>query len=735
MLKHIYKKGVLGALLIGLAACSTELVEEDNLTPSTTPIRLTGAVTRAEGSDNKNTNLDGYSGLYLSAKVIEGTLTKSFFDNSKVTKITTNSGNKTLSDLTTTVYYPLNKKTDISLYGHTGKVTNGKMNLTSGKASTNDALISNGTNGKGTAGNANNPVELLTFCHVMTKLEVAIEVDQTTGSAVEDPEPTDIKIQFGGTKVPKTGTYDITTSLESTNDANNKATATDTETYELSVGTHYLVPTGENLTGQNTITSLKIDDYTATAADLAALTIPQADKNGTKSDLVLKPGLAYKLTFVIKRLKVTGIELTMQDWNIKTGNGGWDYTPKQVKMNLTGGYNNSRDKLLSKIILHYTNNDNTYQYIGKGEKAENGNDVYAKFLTLPANMTQGTMTADLYTQNGLLIEGYAVTYSTDNGGQFNITLGANGMVKNTAGYYQVNTPLQFYNLISNPGSDSDNANEKKYILTKNIDLSHLSLAITPCDFPTGGELDGNGHSILHLDLKGGGLFKENKGTLKNIHIAFSSIDATASSDTYVGGICSINSGTIEGCINEANVEGKMEQTVGGICGKNSGKVLACLNTGDIPLGTAGGICGENASNQADAIKACINAGLLHGSSNCTGNKPLGGICGYQSATSSSSNIINACYWLTGTASHDQEYNDELAIGSIKDVSDAELIIKQANYCSNTTNMTETKLRTEAVTKLNQALGSQSWEFKWEVGSDGTCQTVWPIPVKKTTTTP
>lgn len=723
-------------MLIGLAACSTELAEEDNLTPGTTPIQLTGAVTRT-GEASENINLEGYSGLYLSAKVTEETTTKSFFDNIAVTGITTNGKDNTLSDLTTTVYYPLNKETNISLYGHTGTTTDGKMKLTSGTAITNDALISNGTDGKGTAGSASKPVELLTFRHVMTKLEVAIEVDQNTSSAVEETKPTDIKIQFG-TKVPKTGTYDITTSPESANDANNKATATGTEAYELNVGTHYLVPTGENLTGQNTITSLKIDDYTATAADRAALTIPQADKNSTKSDLVLKPGLAYKLTFVIKRLKVTGIKLTMQDWNIKTGNGGWDYTPNQVKMNLTGGYDNSGDKLLSKIILHYTNSGSTYQYIGKGEKVGNGNDVYAKFLTLPAKMTEGKMTADLYTKNGLLIEGHAVTYSGDDGGQFTIALGPNGMVKD-AGYYQVSTPLQFYNLINNPGDDTASNDEKKYILTKNIDLSHLSLAITPKDFPTGGELDGDGHSILHLDLKGNGLFKENKGTLKNIHIAFSSMDATASSsDIYVGGICSINTGTIEGCINEANVEGKEGQTVGGICGKNSGKVLACLNTGDIPLGTAGGICGENASNQADAIKACINAGLLHGSSNCTGNKPLGGICGYQSATSnsSSSNIINACYWLTGTASHSQAYNDELAIGSIEGVTDAaDLATKQADYCSNTTNMTETELRKEAVTKLNTALSSTGWKFEWEVETDGTCKTVWPIPVKRTTTTP
>lgn len=714
MLKHIYK-GVLGVLLIGLAACSSEQLEEDSLIQGTTPIILKGAVTRSGETTSANSNLDGYTNLFLSAKVTDDA-TKDFFKNIAITGITTNGADKNKSDLKAKMYYPLNKETKINLFGHTGQVdSSGNIRLTSGATPANDALISNGTDGNGTTGSANNEVKLLTFRHVMTKVEVAIEMN----GDVETPQPTNIKIKFG-TKVPQTGKYALTTNP--VDGSNNKST-NNSGSYELNVGTHYLVPTGENLTGANTLTSLKIDDYTATKEDIATITIPQANNSGTMSDLVLKPGLAYKLTFEIKRLKVVGIKLTMQDWDIKTGNGDWGYEPHTVKMNVTGGYDNKDDKLINKIVLKYTNAGSTYQYIGSCEMA--GSDVNAKFLTLPADLSTGTLAADLYTKNGLLIEGHSVVYN-ESSVAFDISLGANGMTKDQTGtYYEVSTPLQFYNMMSNPEANT------KYQLTKNIDVNSLPLTITPPVFPSGAELDGNGKSILHLTLKGSGLFKENKGTLKNIHNAFCSIDASESNDTYVGGICSINNGAIEGCINEADIKAKDNQIVGGICGKNEADktILACLNTGNIPTGAKiGGICGENASTAENAIKACINAGMLHGSSDHgTTTAAVGGICGYQSAQSDNK-VISSSFWLTGTASHNQEYNDEAVIGSFAEGINESA---QSGYsCQYTTNMTETKLRTEAVKKLNDALGSSAWKFEWKK-NNGTYITVWPIPVKNT----
>lgn len=711
MLKHIYK-GIFGVLLIGFAACSTEQLEEDNgLTPGTTPIQMMGAVTRA---GDTNGNLDGYAGLYLSAKIDPAT---DYFTNNAITVA---SSEATKSVLDVDMYYPLDKDKTISLYGHSGEVTDGNISLTSGTDATNDALISNGTNGSGTAGSVNSPVSMLTFRHVMTKVTVKVVIDDND---IQEAKPTNIQIGFDDSKVAGSGKYALT----ATADAN----ATDISgSYALegsADGTdNYLVPTGETLSGTaGFIKSLKIDDYTATAADLANLIIPQADLNGTLSDLILKPGLAYTLTFKIKRLKVVDIALTMKEWDIKTGDGEWGYDPYKVKMNVTGGYSNSDDKLISKIVLHYTpssGQSETYQYIGTG--VADGSDAYAHFVTLPKTdkMTDGTLKADLYTRNGLLIVGHEVKFKKADT-SFDINLGSNGMLVEN-GYHQVTTPLQFYNMMSNPEANI------KYRLTENIDINSLPLAITPTAFPAGAELDGNGKSILHLKLKGTGLFTTNNGTLKNIHSSFCSIDATESSDPYVGGLCSINNGTIEGCINEADIKTNELQIAGGICGKNNdgGKILACLNTGNIPAGDKiGGICGENANPAAGAITACISAGMLHGSSNHHVDSDIGGICGYQSVPKTSDAVINACFWLTGTSRPAQGSSDEKAIGSF-----GSGITPSGDYCLNTTNMTETLLRTEAVTKLNNALTGKEWKFEWDKNPDGTYKTVWPMPVKNIT---
>ncbi len=743
MLKTIYKSGMMAAML-ALSACSSDSLIDTETIPGDTSISLVGTMTRADGVANNTETLQGYTNLKLSAKTTENTPTD-YFTNVALT--VSNDAVSSVSGayyLTANAYYPLGNK-EISLFAHTGNVDNsGKIALTAGTEKANDYLISNGDDGTGTKVSSKNEgstddarAKELKFRHIMTKVEVVIKITDTTSDR-PTTTPQNIEISFkdgnNGVKVYKEGTYALTTS--SANDTNNTATATGTTLYTLKQGVHYLIPTGETLSGKKGILkSLKIDDYTATDADLNTIEIPQAEFNGTKSDFILKPGLSYRLTFEIERLRLNKITVTKKDWDIKSGDGTWGYDPHKVEMNMTGGYTNSGDAQITKIVLRHApqNNTGSYQYIGTCEKENGSNVVNAKFLTLPTDMSQRTLTADLYTKDGLLIEQHSVIYvaATESASQkFSINLNANGMTKdNSNSYYEVQTPLQFYNLMNNPEAG------KKYKLMNNIDVNSLALTIPQKDFPENAELDGDGHSILHMNANNSGLFKENKGTLKNLHIAFSSIDASGSGDTYAGGICSINSGTIEGCINEADIKSKDNQTVGGICGKNDtkGKILACLNTGNIPEGTTGGICGENSSTDAGAIKACINAGMLHGSSNYTGTAALGGICGYQSAKSNNK-LISSCYWLTGTASNTQTFNDERAIGSFAEGIDEN---DQAGYTDDTTNMTETKLRTEAVTKLNNALSTtSSWEFKYEKDTDtNTYKTVWPIPVKKSTTNP
>lgn len=717
MQRQLYRSGIV-AMMAVLSACSSETWVDTETVPGDSPILLTGAMTRATG--NINSTLEGYTNLYLSAKTTDN-LPTDYFTNVALTVGDAVTDNANARYLKANAYYPLGGN-EISLFAHTGQLKDGNLQLEAGSDLKSDYLISNGDDGTGTkvssknADGTDNRAKELKFRHVMTKVEVVIKMtDISSGQPTVTPNNIEIRFKNSG---HKKGTYTLTTS-SAPGATNNNATATGTDLYTLKKGVNYLVPTGEILSGKEGILShLKIDDYTATQADLNELQIPQADNNGIKSDLILTPGLSYQLTFEIERLQIKSITLTKKNWETITGNGDWGYTPHEVEMNFSGGYENSGNDAISKVVLHYTNSGSTYQYIGKVE-----NDI-ANFVTLPSadamSATSNLLTMDLYTANGLLIKGHKITYTAVSGDalqQFNITLNKNGMTKGSDDYYEVGTPLQFYNMMANPEVE-------KYKLTANIAIGHLPLVLTPPVFPAGAELDGNGKQILHLDLAGSGLFKENKGTMKNLHLAFSTVDASASADNYVGGICSVNSGTIEGCISEADITGTDDQITGGICGKNTGTILACLNTGNVPNGKyIGGICGENATDVADGIKACINTGMLHGSSNHGITANIGGICGYQSVTSSNT-VINTCFWLTGTARPAQENSKEMGIGLFPSGTNT-------GYCINTTNMTETLLRTEAVTKLNTALTSSGWNFKYESNSDGTYKTVWPIPVRKT----
>lgn len=722
MLKHIYQGGVI-ATIMTLTACSADTLPEEILTPGNTPIQLLGTTTRGSSSSSTTeTSLNGYSGLKLSAKY-NNTF---YFENKDITVTATASG-ETKNKLSANAYYPLGD-TKIKLFGHTGSVDkDGNLTLTSGTEPSKDILISNGTDGTGTEGGSgtDGQAQLLTFRHAMTKVTVKMEIVDDAGIKVEDTKPTEMKIGFDNSTVAQTGKYALT---GTTADAATSISGSCILTGATGVGTvNYLVPTGKTLssTENSFITSLKIDDYTATADDCKLLFLPQAELNGVKSDFILTPGLAYTLTFKINRLKVVEVNLTMKPWDIETGDGSWGCDPYKVTMNFSGGYNNTDANAISKMVFHYTpqSSSNSYQYIASVK------DGIAEFLTLPTDMTKGILTADLYTANGLLIQDHTITYAAGAGSdpqKFNLSLGANGMVKGDDGYYEVGTPLQFYNMMTNPGTDAEAVANKQYKLIKNIDISHLPLSFTPPTFPTDAILDGDGHSILHLELKGNGLFAENKGTLRNLQLSFSSIEATTG--TYAGSICAVNNGKIEGCINEADVITTDNQIAGGICGQNNGTILACLNTGNVPNGAEiGGICGENKNTGADAIKACINAGMLHGSSNHGITSNIGGICGYQSETSNNA-VINTCYWLTGTARPVQGNSQEMAIGRFADgTADG----SKAAYCNNTTNMIENKLRTEGKDNLNNGLGTSSnWEFKWETNSNGTYKTVWPTPVKK-----
>lgn len=162
--------------------------------------------------------------------------------------------------------------------------------------------------------------------------------------------------------------------------------------------------------------------------------------------------------------------------------------------------------------------------------------------------------------------------------------------------------------------------------------------------PYTGTFDGQGHTISGLrfssdtqDSGPWGFFRgtETNSVIRNVGIVNSSFRGWID----VGGVCGINSGTIENCYFTGTVSGR--QRVGGVCGSNNGTIKNCYNNGSVSccsrgdIDMYGGVCGMN--YDSGTIENCYNTGTV------SGFDVVGGVCGVNSGT------INNCY-NTGTVS-------------------------------------------------------------------------------------
>ena len=107
-----------------------------------------------------------------------------------------------------------------------------------------------------------------------------------------------------------------------------------------------------------------------------------------------------------------------------------------------------------------------------------------------------------------------------------------------------------------------------------------------------GSFDGQGHIVKGIYINtvnsGQGLFGHNEGTIKNIGITESYIKG----NSYVGGVCGRNIGTISNCYNSGNVNGYTY--VGGVCGENYSTISNCYNSGIVSGDwVVGSVCGDN----------------------------------------------------------------------------------------------------------------------------------------------
>jgi len=149
-----------------------------------------------------------------------------------------------------------------------------------------------------------------------------------------------------------------------------------------------------------------------------------------------------------------------------------------------------------------------------------------------------------------------------------------------------------------------------------------------------GTFDGSGKTITGLVVNKteshAGFIVWNDGTVKNLTLK----DAKITSYGYVGAVAVINNGsTIENChvTGTSVITGGNGNQVGGVVSMNNGTILAChVAKGCEVSGTTmvGGIAGENNSNITGCYALC----------SLTGMRMVGGICGQVNGGS-----LTACY--------------------------------------------------------------------------------------------
>lgn len=687
-----------------------------------------------------------------------------------------------------TKYYPFGNK-PIRLFACTGAANKSGgeyyMSLNAGYTASEDAVLSNygraytdatplppntAYEGMGTPGSSKAPARMLQFRHVMTQLNVAIEL-----LASDPPTTTPSSVQFTIEDVIQKGNYRIAAKDPrhvSPPETPEMASTVNTSLFTIKKGMNYLVPTGVDLSGK-ALKSLKIDDYTATAEDLLAFVInPDTDSPNPGSSFELYPGYAYKLTFKIGRLGLQGIKLEQVDWvKQEIKDPGISFEPKVLAMTL-GDYDGTTTEAVKnrdnveRVVLHTNENNEPRQYTGEA-KIVNG-EVEVHFVKLPPSHTDVELIS-IHTPKGLLLhfphdpsnpaeyDPFTKTISLDlsRGGMRPMKPG-NPMTADNP--YLITTPLQFINIQKDLDALAGNDIFLKQVADVDFDLlnliGHERYFIGFDEFR--GVYDGGRHYIAGIDLEAPGLFEINRGTIKNLHLVTGVIKAFKSGydnngvdgKEYAGSICAVNRGTIIGCINEVRINNSetdadgnliacMEGSIGGICGVNDveGRVIACLNSGTIRHGVEnGGIVGRNLNPLPGAVVACVNIGDI--GHHVDKNPCVGGIAGSSvPAQDPQDYLFNTCYWLVGTA-QEKPGQAEVAVGGqyLFNQVAGDFPLTSLYGCDD---LDPNEMRSDEIrNKLNGVLNDASvtgtdwsgrYEFKLLPNETGT---TWPTPIQK-----
>lgn len=128
-----------------------------------------------------------------------------------------------------------------------------------------------------------------------------------------------------------------------------------------------------------------------------------------------------------------------------------------------------------------------------------------------------------------------------------------------------------------------------------------------------GTFEGNGKTISNIYISSGTtgqeLFGYNEGTIKNL-----TVNGTINNTESSAGIVYTNTGTIENCVNNVNINNGTISKAAGIAYLNNGLIRKCINNGNVlasktaEISIFGGIVGINKGS----IDKCINTGIIEG---------------------------------------------------------------------------------------------------------------------------
>ena len=407
--------------------------------------------------------------------------------------------------------------------------------------------------------------------------------------------------------------------------------------------------------------------------ELAILEI-QSDKASKNEDFSIEAILAELPS------KVEGITLEKEGNSLKGSFNGYNFTINEsMKLAIEG---ESIEVEVSTEVKQYIGKDANGKYAVKVLLTLNSEETID---TIKIENTDGSTTEETIGNNTYskeieleLDKEYRINIESENGAKTakKISVSSITNISNVEQFVafrdSVNAGLTYEGATINLTSDIDLARVcYKVDGTTTKDVSWQPIGNATNLFK--GIFDGNNKEIKHIYINTTNthkaLFGYSEGVIKNVILKGGKI--TNTSGGYVAGICVENIGTLEHCINEAEIEstsvavagivvlnkGKVEKCgnkgpitgkiiIGGIAANSRGQIYDSYNTAKIiATGTddyntswVGGIVGKYEKGSNLEISNCYNTGNIE----ATG-EGIGGICGTIAYANTDSKKISNCY--------------------------------------------------------------------------------------------